>query len=88
VLIIASLVDAVATEHKDNRPGRSEHVLSTDWAVAVRYSLYAFMGMLYRHRHANAASLAVEEIFSEPTTFSAYTTIIAMVDVFVGIIVP
>ena len=44
MLKIAALVDAVATAHENHCLRRSEHVFATDWAVAIRRALDAFMG--------------------------------------------
>jgi len=88
MFVVACLMNAVTAEHKDDWTGRCKHVLSADRAIAVGDSFDAFMRMFHGHGHAGTAGLAMEEILSKATTFSANTTIIAVVNALVRIVVP
>jgi hypothetical protein len=57
VLVVASLMNAVATEHEDNGSGGCKHILSADGAIAVGDSLDAFVRVLHRHGHTSTTSL-------------------------------
>lgn len=59
VLVIATLMNAMATTHKHHSLGRCKHILSAYWAVAVGGALDAAMRILYRDRQTNATCLNV-----------------------------
>jgi hypothetical protein len=46
VFIVACFVDTVTAQHEDHRRRRSEHIFTTNWTVAVRDTLDAFVGVL------------------------------------------
>lgn len=47
MLIIAPLVDAVATTHEYHRLGRSKHVLAAYWTVAIGGALDTAVRVAY-----------------------------------------
>jgi hypothetical protein len=57
VLVIARLVNAVATKHENNGSRGCEHIFPTDWTIAIRHPFYAFVGAFHGHRHTYTTSL-------------------------------
>ena len=57
VLVIAAVMDAVATAHEDDGLRRGEHVFTTNRTVAIGGALDAAMSITDGNRHANATGL-------------------------------
>src|SRR4051812_25182450 len=85
--------ERVESYHEDDRHYRREHVLSTDWTVAVRTPFDASMLPFQLDGHANAtflhprqldaaswgANLAVKKVLSQASSNSAYPAVVAMI---------
>lgn len=84
----ACLVDAVAAAHEHDGIARREHILPANGAVAFGRVLDTAMGFLDLDGHARDAFLAVEEILAEAFAQPADPAVVAVVDAFVGVIVP
>ena len=86
--------------------GRGKHILPTDWTIAIRGSLNAFMAVLHLDGDASLTDLwrlalgvslenaltepylAMIEIFTKPFANPTDAAVIAMIDAFLGIVVP
>ncbi len=82
------MMHAVATGHKNNRRSRCEHIFTANRAIAFKVSLNALVPPFQTNCHANVAGLAVEVVYPQSFPDSAYTTVMAVINIFLGIAVP
>jgi hypothetical protein len=87
-LLEARFMYAVSTFHKDHRACRGKKILTAYGTIAFGAPFDTTMRRLNSNAHADAACLAVEEIFPRPFAQSAYPTVFAMIDGFGSIVVP
>lgn len=73
--------------HKDHSGRAGKHVFSTDRAIALQVSLNALVVSQSR-AHADVAFFAMEKVLAQPLANSTDATVVAMIDLFPGVIVP
>jgi hypothetical protein len=76
------------THHENDGGGASEHVLSAYWTVTLQVALNALVLILELDVHADVTFLAMKVISSKSLTDPADPTVVAVIDMFLGVVVP
>ena len=73
--------------HKNNIIIRHEHILVANRTIALQVFFKAFMSGFNIHTNTNPAFFAMEIVYIYAFSYSAYSTVLAMINI-LGIIVP
>lgn len=82
------VMHAVTAWHKNNCWSGSEHVLATNWTVALQIPLNTLVPSFQTNCHAHVTSLTMKVINAKTLSNPTDTTVIAVIDVLLWVIVP
>lgn len=77
-----------STHHENDRGCTGKHILSADGTIALQVALDALVIVLKLNVHTDITLFAMKVVSSKPLPDSADPTVVAMIDVFLGVVVP